>query len=313
MALTPPGRLVDLAGTRYHVVETGGGRPSVILEAALGGSAVGWSLVQPEAARLTRVCSYDRAGFGWSDRADAAHGGRITAETARTAPSAGRGRSPFVLVGHSFGGLVIGSSRGGIRGSRGLLFIDSAHPEDWATPAAKEQVKIERGLRMCRVGRYAAYTGVTRAIGAVPGLGIAGLVRVAVRLMNRGRIPKEDAGVLAPVWKLPPDARRQLGRIWSRPAFFEALASQLDSMRTSAAEAIEASRGASATCRSSPHRPTREYRLRQEAALALSSRGGTSLRRAAATGSRSKSPDRDRLDTGLASPRLPPELFRTCA
>jgi pimeloyl-ACP methyl ester carboxylesterase len=277
LALTPPGRLVDLAGTHFHVVETGRGRPAVILEAALGGSAIGWSLVQPEAARLTRVCSYDRAGFGWSDPGPMPRtAGRIAAELRELLRLAGVD-PPFVLVGHSFGGLVIRIfARRHPAEVAGLLFVDSAHPEDWATPAPKEQVKIERGLRMCRVGRYAAYTGVTRAIGAVPGLGIAGLVRVAVRLMNRGRIPKEDAGVLAPVWKLPPDARRQLGRIWSRPAFFEALASQLDSMRTSAAEAIEASRegfGDLPLITISQTDPG-EHRLRQEAALAaLSSRG----------------------------------------
>jgi len=277
VALSPPGRLVDVAGTRYHVVEAGSGRPAVILEAALGGSAVGWSLVQPEAARLTRVCSYDRAGFGWSDPGPMPRtAGRIAAELRELLRTA-RIEPPFILVGHSFGGLVIRVFARRHPGDvAGLLFVDSAHPEDWTAPALKEQLKIERGLRMCRVGRYAAYAGLLRAVGAVPGVGIAGLVRVAVRLMNRGRIPKEDAGVLAPVWKLPPEARRQLGRIWSRPVFFEALASQLDSMRTSAAEALEASRegfGDVPLITISQTDPG-EYRLRQEAALAaLSTRG----------------------------------------
>ena len=63
----PPGRLVDVGGHRLHIWCTGAGEPAVILETGLGGSTVGWGFVQPEVARFTRVCSYDRAGLGYSD------------------------------------------------------------------------------------------------------------------------------------------------------------------------------------------------------------------------------------------------------
>ena len=65
-----PGRLVDVGGWRLHLHCTGEARPSrptVILEAGLGDFSVEWSLVQPGVARFARVCSYDRAGDGWSD------------------------------------------------------------------------------------------------------------------------------------------------------------------------------------------------------------------------------------------------------
>ena len=64
--ISPPGSLIDVGGPKLHFACAGEGTPTVILEAALGASSVSWSLVQPEVARLTRVCSYDRAGFGWS-------------------------------------------------------------------------------------------------------------------------------------------------------------------------------------------------------------------------------------------------------
>ena len=64
----PPGQLVDVGGHRLHLWCTGAGTPVVILEAGLGGSSAGWGSVQPEIARFTRVCSYDRAGMGYSDR-----------------------------------------------------------------------------------------------------------------------------------------------------------------------------------------------------------------------------------------------------
>src|SRR5262249_33516608 len=63
----PPGKLVDIGGYQLHINCTGAGSPTVILDAGLGGSSLDWSLVQPAVARFTRVCSYDRAGQGWSD------------------------------------------------------------------------------------------------------------------------------------------------------------------------------------------------------------------------------------------------------
>jgi pimeloyl-ACP methyl ester carboxylesterase len=249
----------------------------VVLEAALGASAVSWSLVQPEVAKLTRVCSYDRAGFGWSaPGALPRTAGRIADELRTLLERAGL-EPPFVLVGHSFGGLVIRVFAGRHRADvAGLVFVDPAHPEDWVSPASKEQLKIERGLRMCRIGAAAARVGVPRAVLAVPRLGVAGIVRVGVRMMNRGHIPREDAGILAPVWKLPPEARRQLARFWSRAAFFDTLGSQLASMPQSAAEALDASAagfGDLPLVTISQTNPG-EYRTRQQDALArLSTRG----------------------------------------
>src|SRR5437667_9021026 len=62
-----PGKLVVIGGYRLHLNCTGTGSPTVILDAGLGGASLDWSKVQPGVARFTRVCSYDRAGYGWSD------------------------------------------------------------------------------------------------------------------------------------------------------------------------------------------------------------------------------------------------------
>src|SRR6478672_11580332 len=67
---TPPGKLVDVGGWKLHLNCSGEvtpSRPTVILEAGVGDFSVEWSLVQPAVARLARVCSYDRAGDGWSE------------------------------------------------------------------------------------------------------------------------------------------------------------------------------------------------------------------------------------------------------
>src|SRR5690349_3405316 len=65
-AYPPMGQLIDVGGYRLHLDCRGSGSPTIVLDAGLGGSSLDWSLVQPTLAHSTRVCSYDRAGMGWS-------------------------------------------------------------------------------------------------------------------------------------------------------------------------------------------------------------------------------------------------------
>ena len=128
--------------------------------------------MQPAIASLTRVCSYDRAGFGWSDGAPGPRTvGRIVDDFVTLLERAGE-TPPFVLVGHSFGGLVMRVFATRYRADTlGVVLVDPAHPEDWVTPAPKEQVKIDRGVRLCRQGAVAARLGVARGVAALVGLG----------------------------------------------------------------------------------------------------------------------------------------------
>lgn len=103
----PPGALVDVGGHRLHLYCIGRGRPTVILEAGLPGSSLDWTLVQPELAKSTRVCAYDRAGYGWSKPGPRPRTSlRITDELHALLGRAGV-FGPYVLVGHSFGGLHV--------------------------------------------------------------------------------------------------------------------------------------------------------------------------------------------------------------
>ena len=100
-----PGRLVDVGGHRLHYLCLGEGSPTVILDAGLSGSSLDWSLVQPQIATFTRVCAYDRAGYGWSDAGPKPRSSlRLVEELALLLSKAGL-QDQYVLVGHSFGGL----------------------------------------------------------------------------------------------------------------------------------------------------------------------------------------------------------------
>lgn len=277
VALVPPGRLVDAGGFRLHILCAGAGSPSVVLDAALGASSVSWSLVQPAIAEVTRVCSYDRAGFGWSDPGPMPRtAGHIAAELRLLLQNAGV-PPPYIFAGHSFGGIVARAFARRFRHDvAGLVLVDPAHPEDWATPAPKERAKIDQGVRLCRYGATAARLGVARAVGMLVSVGAFGPARGLVKLASHGRLSKEDEGILAPVWKLPPAARAPLRHFWTQPKFFDALGSQIDSICVSAAEAVVADEegyGDLPLVTISSTAPG-DYRLRQQEALARRSTRG---------------------------------------
>src|SRR5437867_8494430 len=126
----PPGRLVDVGGHRLHVWCTGAGTPSVILESGLGGSSFDWGYVQPEVARFTRVCSYDRAGMGYSDAGPSPRTTRrIARELALLLDRFGIG-GPLILVGASIGGFTVRlfASEHAERVA-GLVLVDASHED----------------------------------------------------------------------------------------------------------------------------------------------------------------------------------------
>lgn len=102
----PPGRLVDVGGYRLHLNCTGAGGPAVVLIAGAGDFSFDWSLVQTPASRFARVCSYDRAGLAWSDLGPTPRTMRQDAHELRTLLANAGVRPPYVLVGHSVGGLI---------------------------------------------------------------------------------------------------------------------------------------------------------------------------------------------------------------
>lgn len=104
---TAPGRLVDIGGRRLHMNCTGTGSPTVIAESGSGAFSIDWALVQPEVAKFTRFCSYDRAGYAWSDPGPARDSVEQTVDDLHLLLQTADIRPPYVLVGASLGGLYI--------------------------------------------------------------------------------------------------------------------------------------------------------------------------------------------------------------
>jgi pimeloyl-ACP methyl ester carboxylesterase len=97
--------MIDIGGLQLHIYCTGNGSPTVVLEAPAAGMSAAWGWVQPAVAQTTRVCSYDRAGLGWSEAGDQPYDPYAVPDQLHTLLSRAGERSPYVLVGHGLGGV----------------------------------------------------------------------------------------------------------------------------------------------------------------------------------------------------------------
>jgi pimeloyl-ACP methyl ester carboxylesterase len=160
-----PGQLVDVGGYKLHIYCIGEGSPTVILDAAADMMSSDWAWIQPEIAKHTRVCSYDRAGMGWSDSnpqpRDAKH---VTFELHTLLTKAGIS-GPYVMVGHSAAGLYAR-----IYASEypkevvGMVLVDPGHPDmDKRIPSL--QAQNARDANLVGTMRVLSYFGLPRLLG----------------------------------------------------------------------------------------------------------------------------------------------------
>ena len=129
-ATPPPGHLVDIGGYKLHLWCTGDGAPAVILDTGLGGSSADWGFVQPDVARFTRVCSYDRAGMGYSDPGPSPRTARRIASELAELLVRGGIAGPVVLVGASIAGFDVRVfASDGPERAAGLVLVDASHED----------------------------------------------------------------------------------------------------------------------------------------------------------------------------------------
>ena len=125
-----PGQLVDVGGYKMHINCTGQGSPTIILAAGTADFSTTWAYVQPEVAKLTRVCAYDRAGLGWSEPSPLPLTVKTTVDELHTLLINARVQGPYVLVGHSLGGMHMRAYAHNYPDEVvGLIQLDSLHED----------------------------------------------------------------------------------------------------------------------------------------------------------------------------------------
>ena len=235
----PPGRMVDIGGRRLHLIESGSGQPAVILESGISASCLNWTRIRSEVARFTLACAYDRAGLGWGDQAESPRlASRLVDELHALLGTAGV-PAPYVLVGHSFGGLLVSMFATKYPSEvAGLVLVDPLAAGEWLHPTPGQSRMLGRGVTLSRRGAWLARIGV---------------VRLALALLTGGarRVPKgiarltSGAGesflsrIVGEVGKMPPEVWPMIQAHWCLPQSFRGLAAALEALPGSSAEAAQ--------------------------------------------------------------------------
>jgi Alpha/beta hydrolase family len=136
----PPGEIYVVNGYRMHIYCVGKGSPTIVLDAGLGNDALIWGGLQPELAKTTRVCAYDRAGFGESDARTGPRDADHIADELHDLLLRAKVSGPILLMGHSIAGVYMRDYATHYRADVvGLIFVDSSTPLQEENPAFKAE------------------------------------------------------------------------------------------------------------------------------------------------------------------------------
>ena len=225
-----PGALGPVGRHRLHYRCEGTGTPAVILEAGIAASSLTWSRVQPIIARSTRVCSYDRAGLAWSEATSSTRSMATLVSELRLLVEHAGVPPPYVLVGHSFGGLIIRAfARTHPSEVAGLVFVDPLHPEEWCDPSPNQRHMLRGGIFLARVGALLARLGVVRVSLALLSGGAPGAPRQFSRMFGRQAAALLEH-MVGEVQKLPQEVLPSVQAHWSNPKSFRGMWQHLAAM-----------------------------------------------------------------------------------
>jgi pimeloyl-ACP methyl ester carboxylesterase len=162
--LAAPGQMVDVGGFRLHALVRGQGNPTVLLEPALGGFALQYTHIQSAVSAFTRVMAYDRAGQGWSDvspnpRTPANLAGELHSLLGRLDL-----QPPYILVGHSFGGLLVRFYAGFYpEEAAGVILVDSSDVEQYDSVPSVDKLVSQAAMGV-RLLKFAARLGLGKQL-----------------------------------------------------------------------------------------------------------------------------------------------------
>ncbi len=225
------GRWVEIGNRcRLYLHEKGSGCPTVLFEAGIAATNLNWFHVQETVAGFTGTASYDRSGLGWSSPARTPRTpGNIAAELHNLLQCGGI-KPPYILVGHSFGGLVM--RRFAVlypEEVAGVVLVDPMRCEEWPPLNPSKQSQLDLGKRLTRFAIPAAHCGFARlAVTSLLGRScrLSGLLAGAAGQGGRhvlGRITCE-------VGKLPEHTWPVIAAHWSRPGYYAGMYSHVDAI-----------------------------------------------------------------------------------
>ena len=234
----PPGRLIDIGTHRLHVFEQGSGGPTIVLEAGLMSTTLSWDNLQHKLAQSYRVVSYDRAGLGWSDLGPMPRTSDRIVEELHTLLHRAGVPPPYILVGHSFGGLTVPLFAALFpEETAGMVLVDPVAPKEWNPPSEHDRRLTQIGATICRRAALLSRVGLVRFVSFLLTTRLKNVAACLVRVISRGA--PTDAGAVSSPWfsALPAREREMAAVFWVQERFALTIASQLENLPYSAARA----------------------------------------------------------------------------
>ncbi len=221
----PPGSLIDVGGHRLHVLCSGAGSPVVLFESGIAASSLSWAVVLPRIAAFTRVCSYDRAGLAWSERASSTRTFDRMVDELGTVLASIAPDERYILVGHSFGSFLVSAYAARHKARvAGLVLVDPA--TEWLATTPDRARLLWGGQKLSRMGALLAHVGVVRACLALLTGGAPGVPRRFVRVFGPTAARTLER-LVGEVRKLPPEIHPIVQALWCEPKCFHAMADHL--------------------------------------------------------------------------------------
>lgn len=239
----PPGRLVDIGGHRLHLLESGSSGssdPTIVLEAGLMSTVLSWNNLQRRLAKSYRVVSYDRAGLGWSDLGPMPRAADRIVDELRTLLQRAAVPPPYILVGHSFGGLTMPLFASTFpEETAGMVLVDPVVPAEWNPPSEHARKLSRIGAQVCRRAALLSRIGIIRFVAFLLTTRAAKIAAPLVRIISRGA-PAESGSVSSPWFAaLPANEKAMASVFWVQDKFALTIASQLENLPVSAAQMAE--------------------------------------------------------------------------
>ena len=233
----PLGRLVDVGGHRLHLLESGSGDATIVLEAGLMSTVLSWSNLQRELAQSYRVVAYDRAGLGWSELGPMPRTADRIVDELHTLLQQAAIAPPYILVGHSFGGLTMPLFAAKFPDeTAGMVLVDPVVPAEWNPPSEHYRKLTRIGAQVCRRAALLSRFGLTRFVAFLLTTRAAKIAAHLVRVISRGA-PAESGSVSSPWFAALPASEKAMASVfWVQEKFALTIASQLESLPASAAQ-----------------------------------------------------------------------------
>jgi pimeloyl-ACP methyl ester carboxylesterase len=234
-----PGALASVGRHRLHYRSSGTGTPAVVFDAGIAASSLTWSRVQPAIAEVTRAVSYDRAGLAWSESTSIPRSMATLVSELRLLLQRADAPPPYVLVGHSFGGLVIRAfARAHPDEVAGLVFVDPLHPEEWCDPSPQQRRMLRGGIFLSRIGALLARAGIVRLSLAMLSGGAPGAPRQFSRMFGRQAAALLEH-MVGEVQKLPQEVLPSVQAHWSSPKAFRGMWQHLAALPICSSEVMQ--------------------------------------------------------------------------